>query len=97
MSGHGGYRSGAGRPKGKVSAVKQMLSAKLADHVDMAIDVLVKAAEGGDTACARDILDRVYGKPRISIEHSDPVQRPTRIVLVDGEANRLRNGSNDNV
>ena len=68
MPGRGGKRPGAGRPKGKVSEATLLLKDKLEPHIDMAIKVLVDAAEGGDTDCAKDILNRYYGKPRQAVE-----------------------------
>lgn len=70
MTKHGGKRKGAGRPQGKVSEAKRQIAQMLEEHVPDAIETLASAAKDGDVMAARDILDRVYGKPRQSLEHS---------------------------
>jgi hypothetical protein len=77
----GGRRPGAGRPAGARSrataAHKATLSDLAREHTTTALQVLVDVAKKGESesarvAAANAILDRAYGKPRQSHEHSGP-------------------------
>ena len=72
MSGRGGKRPGAGRPKGsrkKTTALDQqnmILNAQKYSHI--ALDTLAEIAEHGESEAARiaasvHLLDRAFGKP----------------------------------
>lgn len=85
----GGRRSGAGRPKGARSRATKQAKATLSDlarqHTATALKVLVDVAKDGESesarvAAANAILDRAYGKPRQSHEHSGPGGAPMQFV-----------------
>lgn len=66
----GGYRSGAGKPKGykaphtlEASAAKQRIIARVSAQIDELVDMLLnKALEHKDVYAAKELLDRAYGK-----------------------------------
>lgn len=69
----GGKREGAGRPAGSqntnTAALREALSARCADHIEIALATLADVAANGQSESARvsaacAILDRTYGKPR---------------------------------
>ncbi|PSJ60759.1 hypothetical protein [Pseudaminobacter soli (ex Li et al. 2025)] len=77
----GGHRPGAGRPSGARSRATAAHKATLSDlaraHTSTALQVLVNVAKDGESesarvAAANALLDRAYGKPRQSHEHSGP-------------------------
>ena len=81
MPQRGGKRPGAGRPRGsskRVTAEQYAeLSALARQYAKSAILALVKVATKGESEAARvsaatAILDRGYGKPAQSLEHSGP-------------------------
>ncbi len=80
MSNHGGRRNGAGRPRGQVSEAKKQIAELMAEYVPAAIETIGKAAEGGDLVAAREILDRVYGKPTQALQHEKT--RPDCVVIL---------------
>ena len=72
-SGHGGRRVGAGRPLGSPNRAtidaKARLSELARQHCGLALDVLARIAENGQSETARitaacALLDRGFGKPR---------------------------------
>jgi len=80
-TGRGGKRPGAGRPKGSRSAATKKQQATISDlakqHANSAIEALVMIATSGESEAARvsaanAILDRGYGKPQQSHEHTSP-------------------------
>lgn len=77
MSGRGGRRLGAGRPRGRKSDKTLEIEAAAKAHGGNAIAALVDVAQSGKSETARvqaavALLDRGYGKPRQSVEHSGP-------------------------
>ena len=92
MNTHGGKRNGAGRPPGKVSEAKRQIAEMLEEHVPAAIETLADASRSGDVMAARDILDRVYGKPRQAIEHSDANDLPQTVVILPAKKDTPQNG-----
>lgn len=77
MAQRGGKRPGAGRKPGRVSAAKRGLADKAKTHADAALKTLADIARSGESESARvtaavAILDRAYGKPSQSHEHSGP-------------------------
>ena len=75
MAQMGGKRPGAGRKPGKVGAAKQQLMQMAKEHAQAALETLVDVAKNGDTASSRvsaanAILDRAYGRPPQSVEHT---------------------------
>jgi hypothetical protein len=86
-NGHGGRRVGAGRPPGSVNQstidAKARLSELARQHCGLALDVLARVAENGQSETARiaaacALLDRGFGKPReASIsQYADPDDSP---------------------
>ncbi|MGB3423830.1 MAG: hypothetical protein WBF84_06710 [Castellaniella sp.] len=70
-----GLRRGAGRPKGSVNKATAEVRALAQQHGADAIEVLVylmhKArSERSRIAAATELLDRAYGKPAASIDHT---------------------------
>lgn len=91
MAGRGGARPGAGRKPGKVGKAKKELAEKAKEHAEAALKTLVDiATDKSKPAAARvsaatSLLDRGYGKPPQSIDHSSEdgtMTPPTRIELV---------------
>lgn len=87
----GGRRPGAGRPQGGRSRATKQAKSTLSDlareHTKTALDVLVKVAKTGESESARvsaanAILDRAYGKPSQSHEHSGPGGAPIQTMDV---------------
>lgn len=85
---HGGKRAGAGRPKGRASRAtiqqKGTLSELARQHTDVALTALVQVATKGESetarvAAANAILDRGYGRPTQSHEHSGPDGGPISV------------------
>lgn len=72
----GGARPGAGRPKGKVNEAKRKLASMAQEHAEEALQALVAIATnpeeqaGARVSAATAILDRGYGKPHQSMEHT---------------------------
>lgn len=86
-NGHGGSRPGAGRKPGKVGAAKRALADMAKDHAQAALASLVQIATAGESEAARvsaanAILDRAYGKPPQSLEHSGPDGGPIPLPAV---------------
>lgn len=84
----GGSRSGAGRPKGSRDAATKEHLATLTElareHTDIALNALVQVASNGvsenaKVSAAIAILDRGYGKPVQSLEHSGPDGDPIEL------------------
>lgn len=85
----GGRRVGAGRPAGARSRATKQAKATLSDlarkHTSVALTALVNIAKKGESesarvAAANALLDRAYGKPRQSHEHSGPGGTPMQFV-----------------
>lgn len=87
MAQRGGKRPGAGRKAGKVSAAKRAIADMAKNHAAAALKTLVEIAKDGESEAARvsaanAILDRAYGKPVQTNEHTGagggPIQTETR-------------------
>lgn len=83
--GRGGRRPGAGRPKGRKNAATLEIEAAAKEFAGDALAALKKVAtkgrsEGARVAAATALLDRGYGRPRQSIEHSGSVELPALTV-----------------
>ena len=79
--GRGGRRPGAGRPRGSNGAKTLELRVSAGEHAVAAIAALVNVMQHGRSESARvaaaiALLDRAYGKPRQSLEHSGPGGQP---------------------
>src|SRR4051794_37242895 len=101
-SNRGGRRPGAGRPQGGRSRATKQAKATLSDlakqHTELALKTLVSVATKGESetarvAAANALLDRAYGKPSQSHEHSGPNGGPIPTVdltnLSDADIERL--------
>jgi hypothetical protein len=75
----GGHRPGAGRPKGVINRATREQKGRIEDlakaHSPKALKTLVDVAEKGVSESARvtaatALLDRAYGRPRQSHEHT---------------------------
>lgn len=98
QSKRGGARKGAGRPVGRQSRATRTQKATLSElaraHTATALGVLVKVAKEGESESARvsaanAILDRGYGKPSQSVQHSGSVGTYDLTKLDDNELDRL--------
>lgn len=85
----GGPRPGAGRPSGARSRATKQAKATLSElaqkHTATALQVLVDVAKKGESesarvAAANAILDRAYGKPSQSHEHTGRGGGPMQFV-----------------
>lgn len=78
-----------GRPK-KIPALDVLLADLLDDEEEsakMILAALIEKAKKGDVRAAQVILDRAYGKPKESIEYSNPdgtLKPKTTIIFSDG-------------
>lgn len=98
----GGRREGAGRPRGARSRATKEHKATLSDlarkHTSVALKALVDIANKGESesarvAAANALLDRAYGKPSQSHEHSGkdggPIQTMDVTNLTDEQLSAL--------
>ena len=76
MAQHGGKRPGAGRKPGQVSKAKIDIAERAKTHGDAALQTLAEIMASKDepasarVAAANALLDRGYGKPAQSLDHS---------------------------
>ena len=98
MAQRGGKRPGAGRKPGRVSAAKRSLADMAKTHAAAALKALVDIAKDGESEGARvsaatAILDRAYGKPTQSLQHTGagggPIQTVDLTNVSDDEHARL--------
>lgn len=87
----GGARPGAGRPKGAKSATTKELEALAKELAPIALHALKGVATKGKSESARvqaatALLDRGFGRPRQSIEHSGPEGGPIETAQVEARA-----------
>jgi hypothetical protein len=92
----GGARTGAGRPKGKVSEAKRTIAEAARGQAEAALKVLIDVAKDSDApaaarvSAANAILDRGYGKASTVIsgdEDGSPAEVVHRILLEGVSAN----------
>lgn len=82
----GGKRQGAGRKPGPVSAAKRQLAEKARDIADGALKTLDEihrdrdAPHSARVSAATAILDRAYGRPPQSMEHTGKDGAPLAFV-----------------
>jgi hypothetical protein len=86
----GGKRKGAGRPAGShdiaTSAQKGEIGGVARTHAAAAVNALVAIVTSGQSEATRvsaavAILDRGYGRPAQSLEHSGPAGSPVQIIF----------------
>lgn len=88
MAQRGGKRPGAGRRPGRVSKAKRQLSEMAKEHAEAALGTLAEihadrqAPHAARVSAATAILDRAYGKPSQSHEHSGPGGAPIQTMDV---------------
>lgn len=74
----------SGLPGGDRNKTRRQQSEKLLPHVEDAVATLVAALGAEESSvrvqAARDILDRVYGKPQQSVEH-DATDNVLKIII----------------
>lgn len=76
MAQHGGKRPGAGRKPGRVSKAKIDIAERAKTHGDAALRTLAEIMASKDepasarVAAANALLDRGFGKPAQSLDHS---------------------------
>jgi hypothetical protein len=92
MAQRGGKRPGAGRKPGKVSAAKRNLAEMAQAYAVVALKTLADIAKSGESEGARvsaatAILDRAYGKPAQSHQHSGPNGGPIPTVDLTNATN----------
>lgn len=80
----GGKRQGAGRPPGRKDGKTLEIEAAAKEHADDALKALVTVAKNGESESARvtaatALLDRGYGKPRQSVEHTGKDGGPIQV------------------
>lgn len=90
----------SGNPKGrpKLPDIKEALIKVLNEEKDgmTALDAVLKALRAraikGDVRATQELLDRAYGKPKQSIDHSSLGEsiRPNITVLYSGDATELQ-------
>jgi len=84
----GGARKNAGRPLGKISQAKRTLADMAQTHGEQALQTLVEIATDGDAphsarvSAANALLDRGYGRPPQSLEHTGKDGEPIRTQAV---------------
>jgi hypothetical protein len=68
----GGKRPGAGRKKGfaakNAEEARRIFSEKVLRDIDPIYNALLAKAKKGDTAAARELLDRAFGKATATVE-----------------------------
>jgi hypothetical protein len=74
---HGGKRTGAGRKRGskathtiEAAEARKILIAQVTSQIEPIVRALVKRARTGDTAAARVLFDRAFGK---IVEETQPM------------------------
>lgn len=92
MAQRGGKRPGAGRKPGAVSKAKRQLSEMAKDHAEAALKTLADIAKSGTSESARvsaatALLDRAFGRPMQSHEHSGPNGGPIQSVDLTNTSN----------
>jgi len=74
QNGHGGARSGAGRPPKALRYAEEIAAAegRIVAALPELIDTLIENAQKGDVAAARYLLDRVFG--RVAEQKAPPAE-----------------------
>jgi len=94
----GGKRAGAGRPQGRQNKATREQKASLQElarnHTSVALAALVHVATKGESESARvaasnALLDRAYGKPSQSVQHSGAIGSYDLTKVTDDDLDRL--------
>ena len=91
MAGTGGSRAGAGRPPGAVNETTKVIRAAAQKHGPDLIEELVRLAKHSESdaarvAAANAVLDRGYGRPKQSVEHSGEGGGPIQVNIAGDDA-----------
>ncbi len=80
-----GWKGGPGNPHARhVAEIRSVLmSAVSDDDLRAIVSTLVEKAKAGDVMAAREVLDRLLGKAKISIESEPPDRRTPDEVMAD--------------
>lgn len=77
----GGPQPGAGRPKGckaghtiQAEKAREYIIKRVTEELEPIINVLIQKAKSGETMAIKELLDRAYGKPKETVEHTGEVQ-----------------------
>lgn len=69
-----------GRPKGskashtlKAEKAREYIVARVVEELKPIIDKAIEQAKMGDQASRRELLDRAFGKPKLSVENQEEV------------------------
>lgn len=69
---HGGFRQGAGRKQGfsakSAEEGRRLFAERVAQELGPITDVLVSKAKEGDIRAIRELLDRAWGRPQLSVD-----------------------------
>lgn len=78
----------SGNPGGEIKGKQKQIAEKLIEHVDAAVAKLVAGLDDPDNyiTAAKDILDRVYGKPKQALEH-DATEKVVNMILKIADKN----------
>ena len=88
-----GWKGGPGNPHARhVAEIRSVLmSAVSDDDLRAIVSTLVEKAKAGDVMAAREVLDRMLGKAKVSIESKPPAMRTPDEVMADIQALVLAN------
>jgi len=100
---HGGYRQGAGRKQGfaakSAEEARRLFAERVAQEIGSIVDILVSKAKQGDLKAIRELLDRAWGRPQLSVDLTSlgdrlmPVPGPDDIdmdALIEGVTEELK-------
>ena len=77
MAKKGGKRKGAGRKKGykaiEAEKAREYILKRLSDELEPIITKAIAQAKKGDSTARKELMDRAYGKPKETIEHTGEV------------------------
>lgn len=69
---HGGFRQGSGRKKGfaakSAEEGRRMFAERVAQELGPIMDILFSKAKEGDMRAIRELLDRAWGRPQLSVD-----------------------------
>ena len=73
----GGKREGAGRKLGYAAIesekAREYITKRVSDELEPIIDKAIEQAKAGDTTSRKDLMDRAYGRPKETVEHTGEV------------------------
>ena len=73
----GGKRKGSGRKKGfsalTSEKAREYITKRVTEELEPIMDKAIAQAKDGDQAARKDLMDRAYGKPKETVEHTGEV------------------------